>query len=169
MGEAIAAELEERAALAHSEQLVIDNERMRQEVAALLEARESAMDLQHHVAQPGAPVAEVLVVERPGSPVPSSSTNSRVATTTSSDYKRQQRAAKARRVMREAVKLRLASDASASVHKWSLSGLDLAKFARIALEIAKISAALRTSEFFADLCVPNPLQPQTCNAQLIEN
>ena len=43
VGEAIAAELEERAALAHSEQLVLDNERMRKEVEMLMAMREDEL------------------------------------------------------------------------------------------------------------------------------
>ena len=36
-------------------------------------------------------------------------------------------------------------------HMRSLAGLDLAKLARIALQVSKTSEALKTSEFFADL------------------
>lgn len=65
--------------------------------------------------------------------------------------KRAQRAAKARRIFIQAARLSSSNAAQSSVSSWGLSGMDFAKLAKVAVEVAKTSDALRSSDFFFDL------------------
>ena len=173
VGQAIAAELEERASMARSQQLVVDNERMRKEAAITLYEDALHFPYDRHKGHGGnsadGPTEEEHALASPSDAAGKSFAPRVLAS--SASHRRQQLAARARRILREAVRLRLANDASSSVHAWALGGLSMSKLAKVALEIAKVSDALRGSEFFADLyaceawnpCIPSP----TCCATMM--
>lgn len=139
--------------MARSQQLVVDNERMRKEAAITLYEDALHFPYDSHKGHGGnsadGPTEEEHALASPSDAAGKSFAPRVLAS--SASHRRQQLAARARRILREAVRLRLANDASSSVHAWALGGLSMSKLAKVALEIAKVSDALRGSEFFADL------------------
>ena len=176
VGNAIAAELEERAAIAHTEKLLEENERMRQEAKELMSEREEEEQEGRAYLAPAPSPASVRPSARPskeprsegapslapaeaaaGAPANAPSAaeamldSANMTETEKKAAKRHQLAAKARRVLKEFVRLRMQDATAFSVDKWSISGINFQKLAKVALEISKISSALRTTDFFSDL------------------
>lgn len=161
LGAAIITEVEAAAATTRSELLLIDNERLRLDTEAMLRegrgdpgsqgsspshvqeaAEETYADEEGGLAEAAAASSEDGELDSQGAAERDAARAAR---------KRQQRQLKARRILREMVRLSHGNASSASVSTWSLSGLDLAKVARVAVQISKTAEALKASEFFADL------------------
>lgn len=157
--EVASVELELGASLAASEALLASNEQIRKEAEALLRERaeEERAHVHVHVVESFVPteaepaMATHALAEGASSPAALIPSHPSPAAGSAARSKRNQRAAKARRIFKQAAKLARANDASSSVSSWSLVGMDMSKLARVALEISKTAEALRTSDFFADL------------------